>query len=420
MSDVHRILHNEANPITIAEKHPGTPETELRQAALKVMEDAFNRITEEERNAMYFDARSLYCLKELSSFLYDRVLMAFSTSAGGRGETCSAGIVRDLLLTLNNILLSLKAAPPMELLGSLFVFILQDKAGEHGFEINREIRLLLAKAEESLSVIKEFNSHVPLTWILRCCTRNMALTPHELSGGEDWYVVYRDYWKKRIDSIFTEYIKEYRQKELMGSFRVFLKDKELKEIGNVQTDTNPDGIPIKGAFCLSFLYTFYSVVFMPDINWVLRPILIDGEFQRKENRLEFTEGYNNLIKLEDEIKKFAQEISVTGDYYQRYAQARQDMSALPVRRRKVQIAIEEAEEDVNRILEQTRNATQIMINILNGILGKEPKGKYFPLTNLSKVVGRESQFISGISEVIQKFQFVQKVMNEIENIESGR
>jgi len=420
MPDVHRVLLNGTNPATIAEAHPGTPENELRQMALKAMDDAFAMISEDRRNIMYSDARSLYCLKELSSFLYDRVLMAFDTKGPGGGETCSAGIVRDLLLTLNNILLSLKTVPPMPLLESLFIFILQEKVAEHGFEINREIRMLLSKAEEALAVIKEFNSHVPLTLVLRHCTQNMSIAPHELSGGEDWYIVYRDHWKKRIDSVFVEYLKERRQKELMASFRTFFKGKELKSLENIQTDLNPEGMPVRDAFCLSFLYTFYPVVFMPDINWILRPILIEGDFQRKENRTEFAEGYNNLIKLEDEIKKFEYNISAKGDYYTDYAQARQDMSSFPVKRRKIQIAVGEAAEEATRIIEQTKSAAQSMVNILTGILGKESKGKYFPLVNLSRVVGKNAQFIPGMSDAIQKFQFVIKVLEDIETMENGK
>jgi len=191
---------------------------------------------------------------------------------------------------------------------------------------------------------------------------------------------------------------------------------------NTQTDTNPDGIPIRGAFALSFLKTFYSAVFMPDINLVLRPILIEGDFQKKENRTEFDEGYNNLIKLEDEIKKFEYTISRSGEYGKRYSHARQDMSSLPipVKRKKIQMIIEEAEEDARTILEQIKNASYTMFNTLNGILGKDSKGKYFPLTNLQKVIGKNTQFIAGINDAIQKFQLVVKVLDDIEIMESGR
>jgi hypothetical protein len=42
------------------------------------------------------------------------------------------------------------------------------------------------------------------------------------------------------------------------------------------------------------------------------------------------------------------------------------------------------------------------------------------MTNLSKIAGRDSQFIPGMSDIIQKFQFVLKVMEDIEIMESGR
>jgi hypothetical protein len=86
----------------------------------------------------------------------------------------------------------------------------------------------------------------------------------------------------------------------------------------------------------------------------------------------------------------------------------------------MQVVLGEAEEDVTKILEQARSAAQTMINILGGILGKDPKGKYFPLTNLSKVVGKNTLFIPGMSDVIQKFQFVIKVLEDIDDMESGR
>jgi hypothetical protein len=418
MPDVHQRLQSGTEPDVIAEKHPDKHETELRQIALKTMDDAFALISEDHRLVMYSNARSLFCLKELASFLYDRVLMAFSFNSAHNGEICSAGVLRDILASLNNILFSLKVVPSMTLLESLFVFIMQEKSGEQGFNINMEIHSLLTKAENSLAVIREFNKQVPLTWILRCATRKMALLPVEISGGEDWFVFYRDYWKRRADSLFADYTKDRRQRDLLSTFRNFLKGQDLKILENTQTEANPDGMPIKGAFALSFLYTFYASNFMPDINWVLRPILIDGDFKHQENRLEFTESYNNIIKLEDEIRKLEGKISLSGDYGQRYSQARQEMTALPVKRRKIQIIVEEAEEDTEKIVTAIQDASLNMVNILNGILGREERGKYDTLTNLPKIVGKDNSFIAGLVEAVRQFETVHKILDDIEAMES--
>ena len=420
MADVHSRLLSETDPNQIAEKQPEISEPELRQAALKAMDDALAMITEEQRAVMYTNARSLNCLKGLSSYLYDRLIMAFNVNAAVGGETCSAGVVRELLISLNNMLLSLRVVPSMTLLESLFIFVLQERAGEPGFDINREIRLILSKAEDALAVIREFNKQVPLTWILRCSSRNMSLTPQEISGGEDWFLVFRDHWRRRIDTLFGEYTKNRRQNELLNTFRYFLKGKSLKVLEHTQTASNPDGLPIRGAFALSFLSTFYTGVLMPDLNWILRSILIDGEFQNKENRIEFTEGYNNLIKLEDEIRILEHEMSSSGDYGKRYSQAKQDMSSLPVKRRKVQLVVEEAQEDAEKILERAQDASRIMINILGGILGKDSRGKYFPLTNLPKLAEKNNKFVPGLGEIIQQFHTVLRILDDIEAMESGR
>jgi hypothetical protein len=418
MGEIHRRLSGDTDPGALAEKNAGISETELRQLAFRFMEDSMAAITEEQRAAMYGNARLLYCLKDLSSFLFDRVILAFTPSAPG--PVCVCRIVKDQLLELNNILFSLKEVPSMTLLESLFVFILQEHVGEQGFEIDKELRRLLARAEDSVAAIRNFNKQVPLTLILRCSFRNMSLAPKIKSGGEDWFVVYREYWKRHVEEQFAEYMRQRRQRDLNNSFRYFLKGTSLKILGSAVSDTNPNGFPAAGAFSLSFLLTFYSVVFMNDINRIIRPILIDGEFYKRENRTEFTESYNELIKLEDVIKKFEANISPAGDYGKRYVQARSDMTSLPIKRRKIQMVLEEASGEAEKIIERTRDAIQRMIKVLNGIVKKDPDGKYDTLANLSALSGKGTAFINGITESIQKFQKTLQLLDDIDAMESSR
>jgi hypothetical protein len=420
MGEVHRRLQTETDPNVIAEKFPKASAAELRQTAFRVMEDAFAGITEAQRNIMYHNTRSLYCLKELSTFLFDRIIMAFGFESAASGQVCSINVVRELLYSLNNILFSLRAPPPLTLLESLFIFLLQEKAGEPDFDISRDMRSLLTRAENSLVTIRTFNAQVPLTLLLRCANRDMGLSPQEISGGEDWFLVYREYWKRHIEMLFADYMRFRRQRELVNSFRYFFKGANLKVLDNVVSDTNPDGLPIPEAMSLSFLLTFYTAVYMSDINKILRPILIDGEFYKRENRTEFTESYNELIKLEDEIKKFEMDISPAGDYGKRYIQARQDMSSLPIKRRKIQLVLQDASGKAQKIIEHVRTAIRVMINVLNGILKKDGEGKYDGLGNMSHLAGRSPAFVNGISDSVQQFQKTLQLLDDIDAMESGR
>jgi hypothetical protein len=420
LGDVHHRLQTETDPLKLEEKNPGASDAELRQMAFRAMEDAFAAITEEQRNAMYHNARSLQCLKELSSFLYDRILLAFGFESAASSQMCSINVVRELLLTLNNILFSLQSPPPLPLLESLFVFLLQEKVGEPAFDMGREMRSLLSKAENALVTIRSFNAKVPLTLILRCSGRDMTLSPHAVSGGEDWFLMYREYWKRHIELAVADYTQQRRYQEMVDSFRYFLKGANLKVLDHVVSETNPDGLPIPEAMILSFLLTFYSVVFMGEINKTLRPILIDGDFQRRENRTEFTEAYNDLIKLEDDIRTFERHISPAGDYGKRYTLARQDMSSLPVKRRKIQLVLEDASAEAQKIIAGIRRASLIMINILSGLLGNSLGGKYGGLGNMAQLSIRGPAFVNGINDAIQKFQKTLQLLDDMDAMESGR
>jgi hypothetical protein len=412
MGAVHSRLQSETDPDLISRSMPDASDSEIRQRAIKIMEEAIASITEDQRNAMYRYARSLNCLKELAAFMFDRVIMAFGFSSAS--QTCPANVVKEPLSNLNNILFSLQSPPPLPVLESLFIFQLQEKSGGKDFDMGREMRSLLRKAETAVESIRDFNKQVPLTRILRCAFRDLSRSPKQISGGEEWFVVYREHWRRQIEAKIDEFIRARKQHDLINTFSSFFKGSNLKMINYAASDSMPDGFPVPEALTLSFLMTFYSAVFMSDINKTLRPILIDGEFFKRENRTEFTESYNDLIKMEDDIKHFEIHISPKGDLGKRYALAKQDISSLAIRRRKVQLALEDASREASEIVDCSRNAMKTMIDVLNGILLKDPGGKYDSLSNLAQLSGKTPLvFTGGVTDSIEKLQQALYLLEDI-------
>jgi hypothetical protein len=419
MPDVHRHIQSGADPAVLSGQFPGVSELELRQKAHREMEDAISAVSEEQKNVMYSSARSLFCLKQLSSFLFDRIINMFIADSAYNGGICPAASIREQLLTLNNILTSLREPPPMTLLESLFVFVLSEQEDEPGFDIQIEIRKLLSRAEASLEAIRTFNNQVPLTQLLRCISRDLSISPRNIGGGEDWFAVYREHWKQLVDERFSAFIKTKKQRDMQNSLRYFLKGTSLKMLENAGNESGSTGVPVKEAFCLSFLQTFYTVVFMGEINKILRPILLDGEFIRKENRAEFAEYYNSLIKLEDLIRHFDQTLSGRGDFGQRYIQAKSEMSSPPIKRRKIQIVLQEASKIALGIIDQTKDAIKGMMQVLNGIMKKNTDEKYDSLANLI-TFGRPSVFFESLQSCVDQFQKALGLMDGIAGIENGK
>jgi hypothetical protein len=446
IEDIHRRLLDETDPKKIAEQYPEASESMRRQIGLQALDEGITAIGDDRRAVMYYNARTLHCLKELSSFLFDRLLVSFAFHASRQGKVCSAHLVNNYLRNLNNILYSMKETPSMTLLESLFIFILQDKAEESGFNLENEMTVLLSRAENALRVIRNFNKTVPLTRILRCAERDMSITPKGVSGGEDWFSMYKEYWKQSVEERFSDYIRNHRRRDLLEAFKVFFNGTELRVLAGAESELNPVGIPLKGAFCLSFLLTFYSVVFLHELNLILRPILIDGEFFKKENLTEFTESYNALFKLEETITCFEDEISLTGDLGKRYTAATMDLSSLSVKKHKVQLVVDEASEEAKRIIGQVRDAMALIIKVLNGILVRSPDGKFDTLTNLADMsigeirqnspggtsgaevspqtprseVEKTDAFTGGVNAAIQKLTKALQLMDDIDAMEAGR
>jgi len=415
MGEVHLKLQNETTAKAILDLNPDAQESDLRYLALRVMEEAFGEITETQRNVMYYNARSLNCLKELSSFPFDRLLLSFGHFGGG--QTCPVGAVREMLVNLNNILYSLKDPPTVPLLESLFVFQLQGRKGEEGFNMDNEMHRLLGDAEEAIVAIRFFNSKVPLTRILRCIYHDMSLVPRQISGGEDWFLVYQEYWKHHIEFSIAEFTQQRKRQEIQQSFKFFLKGDSLKMLENAASDNNRDGVPLPDAFTLAFLRTFHSSVFMPDIIPALRPVLMEGEFFKRENRAEFTGAYNDLMRIEEDILVIDSKISPAGDCGKRYAQAKNDITSLPVKRKRIQVVLDEVSRESRAIVVRTIGAAMTIINVLGGILKKEPGGKYDTLSNLEELGGKDQKAVlDDIEKTIKQMQHLLEILKEIETM----
>ncbi len=410
---VHRRLLTDTDPEAIGEGNPQLTDTDIKNTINRTLDSIFQNINDDERRIMYRNARSLHCLKELASFLFDRLSSAFAQDAQTKGVTAPTYLVLDQLYALNNVLFSLQDPPSMALLETLFIFMLQERNLESQIDLNTELKTLLSRAEESLGRIRQFNKRIPLTAIIRCASRNLVYMPQSITGGEDWFAVYRDYWKKQADERYSRYIHEKQRRELVQELQDFFKGNSIKNLQYAGDGPHKEGIPVRGAFSLAFLFTFYSVLFVEEINRVLKPILIDGEFYKKENRTEFTEAYNELLKLGDTIRSFDNKLSPTGDLGKLYDLARQEITALSIKRRKIQTLENEASDEAAGIIDRAGKALKSLVAVLGGIIKGEAGGRYDSLVNLGSLAGRNGAYLAALKQVQEKLERALHLLTEI-------
>ncbi|MDR1787135.1 MAG: DUF5312 domain-containing protein [Treponema sp.] len=386
-------------------------EPDLHQLASRALDEAFDSISEEQRTQMYFDVRCLFCLKRLSGFPFDKLISAFTSANVSKGRTAMFGQTSGYLSALNDILFSLAVVPPLPLLESLFIFLLRGKADMNdNLDLHRELAILLERAEDSLKVIREFNRNVPLTQVLRCGNRNVELVPSGITGGEDWLPVYREYWKRQIDAALERRATEQKKKELAASFSKILNGSNLKLLENLYSVHNPDGFPLKDELSISFLSTFNTEVFFARITKIIEPIILNGVFYRVENRTDFTERYNELIKTEDDIRFLESRIAPHGEYGARYLQAKDDVERGRGKMQQIRSIVDKASKEAADLVASAQTAAEEVAATLDGILNHNL------LANLTFFLNKDAQFAEEVQAAADTLRAMNTILDEIDTL----
>ena len=133
------------------------------------------------------------------------------------------------------------------------MFQMRDEIENPEFDAEAALKSQLARVEESLSQIRMFNARVPLNGILRLVFEDPNYRPRELAGGEDWYAIFKGFWKDRIDRQLALYAAERRLQDLESDIAGFLGTKERVRFSHISEEGGDGTPPVKLERALAFL-----------------------------------------------------------------------------------------------------------------------------------------------------------------------
>ncbi len=387
---VHDELSIETDPYVYANANVMASDTDVKTAILSAMESAFQRIGEDQRRIMYKDVRNLHVLKKLSGFLFDRFLGYFQTNTAGLKEL-SLYSAADQLEELTSILSSLDQPPSMRLMESIIGFAFNEDVGRQGFDLEAEVGKELSNAEKALGIIRGFNQRVPIEDILKIANDDPNWQCASTGGGEDWFAIFKSYWRDRVEKRYLRFSSERRISRIEDDISVLVGNEIHTWFINL-SETGTDSIPpVRFARALRFLEAFYHQSFLADINKSLKLILLEGEFYKRDNRLEFTDAYNEILQIGDQLKRIDTRLSPGGELGSAYVQARGEFSSAQIKKRKTESAIKAAETEAESILAKASDAIMRMQEILAAILSREARGRYDSLSNLARIEGNANK-----------------------------
>ena len=426
MSDIHRKLQRDCTPQAVMEKNPDLPQSAVKPTMLRIMEEVLSSITEESRQAMYYHARSLNNIRDLSCFLFDRLLVTFEGTPSG--HICRINTaVKELLLALDEILFSLREAPTQVLLEALFVYDLETRAAETAFNVDKEMSAILSRAQAAVSAISGFSRTVPLSKIIRCASWNTEYCPIPPGGGEDWFYVYRDYWKRQTENAFDSYAAEKKREDIRCSMEASF-GVTVQPIANASYKNGDNGFSMQYAFALSFLKAFNAVL-VSKVGPALKAINaagLEGHSAGEKEDADSLQGtvgelmnaYSDLLTCAERIRILEAKISVIGDYGRRYELAKRETEGITIKRRKMQTVQNEASEEAGGIVSGSAINMDTMIKALERICESENDNTQAGYANYDRGTRKKNTaLIAGVNSTIYSLRYAVQTLDDISSID---
>jgi len=359
---------------------------DVRSLLLREMDASFLSAPEDERSKMYQAAQSIEWIREFCAIPLERMLLRF-----GPMEDMAQGCLLDSIKEEMQILVGVFSAArkvPVLLLEALFLFTKQSEMLDGKFDIEGECKKFVETAAVHLGVIREVKSSVPLVDFVRYTLNDVAWQPVEHELGEDWFVLFKNAWKRRFDEKWAEWNQLHRRSMLEKSIVDYLGGAQLPLIQYHPWNGLWMPLAFRHELSIQFLKGLFSVVYPSFIMKPLKILLIEGDFYRRENLVEYTDAFSALEHQQQVIEAFETRLSEKGDFGEGFMIIQKERMASikgKARLENLMLSVElEADAIVNGVLSAFRSVELILGGVLGGVKG----GAYETLSNMASIQGK--------------------------------
>ncbi len=372
------------------------------------LEDIIESIGHEQRELLYAEARRFNTLYHLVFFSFERILGSFVRSEIKKRYQAPLNEIKDSLGDLSQVLVTLQDPPSEGMIKVLFLFHLQKELEtEASQDIDKRLNDLLRQADQAFNHLRFFNQRVPLVSLIRLARRNLEYVPPEIGGGEDWFVLFKQFWYRRFEIKIKSYIQQQKRKKLIEQAQDFLKTTELPSLQYYGTQLWPDYGNPKYNHSIRFVRGFVDNHFFGDMHGPLKLLLIDGKFYKEQNREEYNDCYNGMLKVQGEINELEIELSPDGEMGKRIERIRGETVSRKQLQMKLEKTVEDTDKKIEQMLSRVVDHLTLLTHLLGGILYGDVGGRYDTLSNLGYIGRNEnknlSQKLSAIKTKIENF-----------------
>jgi hypothetical protein len=400
----------ETDPYRIKSEPILTEERQIRSEMWERFERLIESITPEQKTGVYRDIQRLQMLESLTAVRLDDAIAYFTRQNAGPP-------VRELeskLLQLSDLMYAVRNPPSSAAWNALFLFRAGEALEKADFDIEAALDGFLTRVDGSLKVVRSFAARLPLTAILRYVMNDISYSPKGPRGGEEWFVLFKNFWEDRMVDALHDYSREQKIRACVTEAMALFRIQELPFLENYRREKFGSPFEAKHETSLAVVRGFHEAVYRPSMDRYLKSVAIDGRFFREENRTAFVDCLENTAQFHAKIIALDWRLSEAGEPGQILRGMAERDSAPEFR-----IACKDADMEAERIIEGYSSTLSQLSRMLFGILFGETGSPFDSITNLNTLGGKENRTIrKALEDAVGNLDRVTALLAQIREIES--
>ena len=389
--------------------------SEYRLSLLRKMEEHFDTLDATERAKMYSAVKSVEWLRHFVRLPFARLLTLFSTITDNV-HTCPFDHFENDFDQLGRLLCN-NLEISDELLESLYMFSIRKNKHASDEDTGREAGEFLGKAHANIRLLTTFIKSIPVRSIGCIVHNDYCWQLPMMSGGEDWFVKYKNAWKKIFEQKWASWEKDCKKEALKTTLKSNFALDEFPLLTDRPWADLWGGIPFRYELTIGFLNWFMSEGFLkPEI--VLKTLQTEGSFRKKENQTLLFESFNTLISLSISLQGLVRNLAPGGEIGMFLNKFKEEHLRTLQTQTKVEQTIRRIESDCATMLHQFGEASRSINRVLMGVLGQSKDPRYDTISNLNKLNHKnEEEFAVQLEKTLMTFSAALDLIKELEAID---
>jgi hypothetical protein len=336
---------------------------------------------------------------------------------GNARPSCPLNSVSDELECIAQVLCTARKIQPV-LIEALYMFSVQTRLDEEDFDIETETETFMSSATEQIALIRMFINSIPLKKLTAASLRTYVWQPVSAGGVEDWFVTYKTTWRKIFDAKWNEWTRYRKRESVKQQIAKLLSTDELPQLTNRPWENLWGEQTFYHELSLGFLKGFFTILFS-GMAKPLKIILIEGEFYQRENKVEYTDSYNELNHLAQRMEAFELKLAPAGSIGVFFEQVKAETVQTIQSRTKIETLMRSLDSEAMVLVSQFCGAARSLMAILKGILSPVRDKRYDTLINISTIQGKQNDlFRQRLKTLLDRITQSYDILKELELIET--